>query len=307
MIGSHLSVAGGLTNALDEAQRLGLDTVQVFTKNQRQWRVPPLSDSAADAWLSELRRLGWTSRTVAHNSYLVNLASPDPDLRAKSLDSMREDLDRCRRLSIRYLVFHPGAHMGQGVAPAIERLAQACATLLRETRGSDVVLCLENTAGGGTTLGRTLEELAAAKAAIDTAAGPDARRRVGFCIDTCHALAAGYDLASTPAGDGTGRKRTRAEGRALGQAFLQAFDRACGLSNLRVLHLNDSLAARASRLDRHAHIGQGKVAPGVFAAIVNHPALRNTPMILETPKGDDPKGKPWDLANARRLRALLDH
>jgi deoxyribonuclease-4 len=305
MFGSHLSVAGGLVNALHDAQRLGFDTVQVFTRNQRQWNVKPLDAAAADQWQTELRRLGWQGRTVAHNSYLVNMASPDAELREKSIATMLDELQRCERLGIAFLVFHPGAHVGEGVDAGLARLADAVARLLRETRGGTTVLCLENTAGGGSTLGRSFEELAHARALIDKAAGRDADGRIGFCIDTCHALAAGYDIAATDGPKGTGRKRTLVQGRALGDAMLAELDRAVGLDAVRVLHLNDSLGDRGSHIDRHAHIGHGRVALGAFAAIVNHPRLQAVPKILETPKEDDEKGRPWDTVNLAKLRRLI--
>lgn len=346
MFGSHLSIAGSLANALREAESLKLDTVQVFTKNQRQWKVPALADEARDEWLAELRRLGWQDRTVSHNSYLANLASPDDELWKKSIDLMREELLRAQALSIPFLVFHPGAHLGSGVEAGARRIAVASAQLLKETRGSSVALCIENTAGGGTTLGRSLEELALIKRMIEDEAGSDVelpsppasrtphpasrrRSRVAFCIDTCHALAAGYDLdafeapapsAGTPpakksatkkkpAGKNTpapGRKRTVAQGIEAGERFLAEVDRVCGLDHLAAMHLNDSKGGRGSRLDRHMHIGEGRVAAGVFSAIVNHPRLGGVPKILETPKENDAKGVPMDTVNLRRLRKMME-
>lgn len=347
MFGSHLSIAGSLANALREAESLKLDTVQVFTKNQRQWKVPALADEARDEWLAELHRLGWQDRIVSHNSYLANLASPDDELWKKSIDLMREELLRAHALSISFLVFHPGAHLGSGVEAGAKRIARASAQLLKETRGSSVALCLENTAGGGTTLGRSLEELALIKRMIEDEAGSDVelpspaasrtphpanprRSRVAFCIDTCHALAAGYDLdafempaepggspppvkkktpAKKPASTdkpAPGRKRTAAQGIDAGERFLAEFDRVCGLEHLAAMHLNDSKGGRGSHLDRHMHIGEGRVAAGVFRAIVNHPRLGGVPKILETPKEDDAKGVPMDTVNLRRLRKMME-
>lgn len=316
MFGSHLSIAGSMANALREAESLGFETVQIFTKNQRQWKWAKLDPVARDEWLSEQKRLGWTGRTVSHDSYLINLASPDESpggLRKKSLATMREEIERCEALEIPFLVSHPGAHMlkdgalspQERVMEGLRRIAQAYKQLFRETRGYRTVVCLENTAGGGTTLGRTFEELGALKALIEEEAGPDAAGRVGFCIDTCHALAAGYDIASHANGDGTGKKRTRAEGEALGMAMLAEFDRICGLQHLRVVHLNDSIGSRASGRDRHAHIGKGNVALGAFAAVVNCPNLRSAPMILETPKENDEKGRPMDTVNLSVLQKLM--
>lgn len=289
MFGSHLSIAGDMSNALREAESLGMDTVQVFTKNQRQWRITPLKDDAAQAWLEELERLGWQDRTVAHDSYLINLASPDDELWEKSIVLMREELDRADRLSIPYLVSHPGAYTTSDADSGIDRIAKAYKGLFADTRGSRVILCLENTAGGGSTLGRTLEELADIRARILKAAGADAKGRVGFCIDTCHALAAGYDV--------TTEAKTR--------AFFDDFDRVCGIEHLKVLHLNDSKGALGSRVDRHEHIGKGEVGSKCFAAIVNDPRLADVPKILETPKGETEKGTPLDTLNLRRLKRMV--
>jgi len=293
-----------MTNALDEASSLRLDTVQVFTKNQRQWRVKPLEDEARDAWLARMGELGWAGRVVAHDSYLINLASPDKALWEKSVGLMRAEIERCAALEISYLVSHPGAHMGEGVEAGLKRIARAYKRLFRETRGAEVVMCFENTAGGGTTLGRTFEELARLAELVHDAAGADAEGRVGFCFDTCHALAAGYDLAARASGDGTGKKRTIGEGERLGRAVLDEFDALCGIENLRVVHLNDSKGARGSRIDRHEHIGRGCVGKGAFAAVMNHPALSGVPKILETPKGEDPKRRKWDAVNLATLRRL---
>lgn len=303
MFGSHLSIAGAMTNALDEAESLGMETVQVFTKNQRQWRVRPLEDGVRDAWNARVESLGWAGRAVAHDAYLINLASPDDALWAKSMGLMREEIERCAALRIPALVSHPGAHMGSGVEEGLRRIAAAYKVLFRETRGCDVTMCFENTAGGGTTLGRTFEELARLRELVMEASG-DAAGRVAFCVDTCHALAAGYDIASHAGGDGTGKKRTLAEGERLGREMLERFDEACGIESLRVLHLNDSLGGRGSRRDRHAHIGHGNVAKGAFGAVVNHPALEGVPKILETPKGEDEKGRAWDRVNLSALKRL---
>ncbi|MFG0273656.1 MAG: deoxyribonuclease IV [Phycisphaerales bacterium] len=289
MFGSHLSIAGGLHNALVEAEGLGLDTVQIFTKNQRQWAVKPLADEAADEWLAHLDRLGWRGRIVAHDSYLINLASPDDALWAKSIALMDEELSRADRLGVSFLVSHPGAYTSSDADAGIDRIGRAWARLFEMHADGSVVLCLENTAGGGSTLGRTIEELQAIRASILKHAGKKVGDRVGFCIDTCHALAAGYDI--------------RAEDDA--RAFFDDIDRALGIERVRVLHLNDSKGAVGSRIDRHEHIGKGEVGDGAFAAIVNDPRLAGVPKILETPKGETETGTPLDTLNLRRLRRLL--
>ena len=303
--GSHLSIAGGMVNALNEAERLKMDTVQVFTKNQRQWKITPLKEPDREAWLAKQAELGWEGRTVSHDSYLINLASPDKELWEKSVRTMREEIERCEALRIRHLVSHPGAHMKEGVEKGCRKIAKAYKKIFKETRGYETVMCLENTAGGGSTIGRTFEELAMLMEMINEEAGSDAEGRVGFCFDTCHALAAGYDLASHAGGDGTGKKRTKAEAEEIANSVLDEFDEVCGLSNLLVLHMNDSVGARGSRVDRHAHIGKGNVAMGAFSAVVNREELAGVPMILETPKGTDEKGREHDTVNLAKLKRMV--
>ena len=289
LFGSHLSIAGALANALREAESLAFDTVQVFTKNQRQWKVSPLKDPDADEWARELDRLGWRGRVVAHNSYLVNLASPDDALWTRSVDLQREEIVRAAALGITLLVSHPGAHSGAGVDAGISRIVSAYTRLLKETTGANVAICLENTVGAGSQLGGPFEHLASIRQGLLDALGDEAHRRVRFCFDTCHALAAGHDLRTENAAN----------------AALDRFDEVCGLSLIGAVHLNDSKGALGSHLDRHEHIGKGKVGLGAFRAVVNRPDLAGVPMILETPKEDSPSGAPWDTVNLRQLRRLL--
>ncbi len=285
--GSHLSIAGSMTNALLEAEKLGLSTVQVFTKNQQQWKAKPLDPAAVGEWRREQSRLGWDGRTVSHASYLINLASPDDALWAKSVDLMHEEIERCQTLGIAFLVHHPGAFTTSNLDDGLARIAKAYAELFKRTKGYTVVSCLENTAGGGSTIGRTFDELACLrKLIIDATGSPD---RVGYCIDTCHALAGGYDLSSTPAAQNT----------------LALLDQHLGFEHVRVLHLNDSKGALNSRLDRHEHIGDGAVGKPGFAAVLACEGLAGRPMILETPKGQNDAGEEWDTVNLARLHKLL--
>ena len=297
MLGSHLSISDGLASAARKASDLTMDTVQVFTKNQRQWKVKPLDPAAAEDWRQALADLGWLDRTVSHASYLINLASPDDELWHKSIDLMTEEIQRCETLSIPFLVHHPGAYTTSDAASGLKRIALAYKSLLKRTPGYATVLCLEDTVGSGSNLGRTFEELAELRGQILDATG--AGHRVGFCFDTCHAHAGGYDMST----------------RASAEAVLAEFDRLCGLENLRVVHLNDSIGELGSRRDRHAHIGEGTIGRGTpartlrgsgFAAVMNHPALKSVPKILETPKEDTEAGTPMDAINLRRLRKLVD-
>lgn len=295
MFGSHLSIANGLAAAAHEARSLGMDTVQIFTKNQRQWKVRPLDGDAVSAWLGALDELVWRDRTVSHASYLINLASPDDELWARSIDLMTEEIERCERLSVPFLVHHPGAYTTSDADSGLTRIALAYKDLLGRTAGFRTVLCLEDTVGSGSNLGRTFEELADLRGRIVAATG--AGERVGFCFDTCHAHAGGYDMS----------------GRGGAEEVLERFDALCGLEHLRVVHLNDSVGAVGSRKDRHAHIGEGTIGGGTtsralgesgFAAVVNHPRLKTVPKILETPKETTAAGTPMDAINLRRLRRL---
>ena len=301
-IGSHCSAAGGPANAVREAMALGLDCVQVFTANQRQWKPKPPGEAEVREWFEALKAAGWTDpddhRVVSHNSYLVNLANPDAAARDRSLALQRSELERCERLSIRLCVMHPGAHLGAARKPGdandlatpptgdelagLKRIAAGLDRLHRDLPGYRVITCLENTVGSGTNLGYQFRHLAMIR---DMVKAPE---RVAFCIDSCHAVAAGWCM-DTPAKAAAVVKRMAAD---------------LGDRRVMVFHLNDSVGACGSRKDRHAHIGQGTCGDSAFAAILRRKAWARVPMILETPKEGSCKGKPWDRVNAERLRAL---
>jgi deoxyribonuclease-4 len=277
--------------AIEAAVRLGLDCVQVFTKNQRQWKVKPLAQAEVDAFRAAVKAAGWDRqperRLVSHNSYLVNLASPDRAMRARSRALQVEEIERCEALGIPSCVMHPGAHLGTAGDPGdeaagIKRLAAELDAIHRSTRGYRTVTCIENTVGSGTNLGGPLEHLATIRASV---AEPD---RVAFCIDTCHATAFGHD-ASTPA---------------KARAFWSHARKALGAGTVRVIHANDSKGALGSHLDRHEHLGQGTCGRAFFASIAHATALRNVPLIMETPKEGRLRGRDPDRANAAWLRAL---
>lgn len=297
LFGSHLSVAGGMVNALHEAKSLGLDAVQVFTKNQQQWKAPAMKPEAQSAWLDGLSELGWTDsdplgagavhRTVSHASYLINLASPDDALWEKSIDLMVVEIERCDVLGIPLLVHHPGAFTTSDRSAGLGRIVSAYEVLFERTAKAKVVSCLENTVGSGSNLGGSFEELAELRERIVSATGR--ADRVGFCFDTCHAHAFGYDMHGVEAADTT----------------LDELDRVCGLAHVRCVHLNDSKGAKGSRLDRHEHIGEGTIGEAGFSAVLVRAGLRGRPMILETPKGESDDGTPLDTVNLRLLRGLL--
>ena len=299
---SHCSAAGGPANAVREAIALGLDCVQVFTANQRQWRPKAPGEAEVQAWFEALKAAGWNDpddhRVVSHNSYLVNLANPDAKARDRSLALQRSELERCERLAIRLCVMHPGAHLGAARKPGqpndlesppsgdelqgLKRIAAGLDRLHRDLSGFRVVTCLENTVGSGTNLGYQFRHLAMIR---DMVRQPE---RVAFCIDTCHAVAAGWRM-DTPA---TATRVVRRMVHELGER------------QVRVFHLNDSVGACGSRKDRHAHIGQGTCGDSAFGAILKRRGWSRVPMILETPKEGSCRGRAWDLVNADRLRAL---
>jgi len=281
MFGSHLSISGGMHNALLDAERLGLGTVQVFTKNQQQWSAKPLADETVSTWHEHRRRLAF-EHTVSHDSYLINLASPDDALRRKSIDLFVDELQRCGVLGIPYLVTHPGAHMGQGEEAGLARVAAAMDEVHAAVPQGAVVTCLEITAGQGTSLGYKLEHLAEI---IGHVKSPE---RLGVCLDTAHLFAAGYDFR--------GRKYAK---------FAKEVDATIGLSRVMVLHLNDSKKALGSRVDRHDHIGRGLIGLEGFKPFVREKAFKKIPKILETPKGKDDEGRDWDAVNLEALKGLM--
>ena len=277
-----MSIAGGLDRAPLRGRQVGCDTIQVFTKSNRQWRAKRLSDREVEAFRANLAAAG-IGPVVAHDCYLVNLAAARPSLWKKSVAAFREEMDRAGRLGIPYLVTHPGSHAGAGEAEGIRRVGEALNVLHAALpRHGGVQILLETTAGQGSSLGYRLEQLAAI---LDRVVRAD---RVGICLDTCHVFAAGYDIRTTD-----GYRKTMRE-----------LDACLGLPRLKAIHLNDSLQGLGSRVDRHAHIGDGQLGLEPFGCLLNDPALRGIPMILETPKDDD--FVKADRRNLARLRRLLN-
>lgn len=267
--------------ALLEAERLGFDTTQVFTKNQQQWRVSPLAPDAVTAWCDHCRRLKF-EQTVSHDSYLINLASPDEALRQKSIDLFIEEIRRCEVLKIPYLVTHPGAHMGEGDEAGLKRVVESFDRIHDAIDAPHVTTCIESTAGQGSSLGYRLEHLAYI---LEHVRRP---QRMAVCLDTAHLFAAGYDFR--------GRKYTR---------FRKDLDSIVGVDRVKVWHLNDSKKDLGSRVDRHAHIGHGFVGLDGFRPIVHDKAFKKVPKILETPKAKDEQGRDWDAVNLETLRGLM--
>ena len=277
--GAHMSTSGGLHRAFALGERAGCDTIQIFSKNQQQWRGKPLGEAEIAQFRAEQQRSG-LGPLIVHDSYLINLASPKDDLWEKSIAAFGDELERCAALGIPYLVTHPGAHTGAGEAAGLQREIDALNRLLDAGVGGDTIILLETTAGQGTCLGHRFEHLA------ELIAGAHHPERVAVCADTCHLLAAGYDIRTPEACAAT----------------FAEFDRVIGLDRLKAFHLNDSQKDLGSRVDRHAHIGQGCVGLEGFRAIVNDPRFDGLPMLLETPKGDD---LAEDIANLATLRGLI--
>lgn len=278
LIGAHMSVAGGLALAFPRAEALGCAAMQIFTKNASRWQGKVLTAEDTQAF-----RLAWQSSSVgpvlAHDSYLINLAAPDDLLWQQSIAAFADEMQRCSALGIPFLVMHPGAHLGNGEAAGLERIAAAFRRLFAEGP-PEVVVLLENTAAQGTYLGGRFEHLATIMEKVPGG-------RFGICFDTCHALAAGYDLTS-------------AEGYA---GVMEEFERRIGIPLLRAFHLNDAKKGLNSRVDRHEHIGQGAVGRDGFRALLRDERFRTVPKILETPKGDDAALDRMNLATLRQLAA----
>lgn len=281
LFGAHMSIAGGYHHALLSAQAFNCDTVQLFTKNNNQWYAKDILDEEIQTFRRTLRKTR-LRYPMAHDCYLINLASPDDALYRKSIEAFVVEMHRAERLGLRYLVTHPGAHMNSGEQTGLMRVATALDEIHTRCPGYQVKVLLETTAGQGTSLGWRFEHLASILKQVTEP------KRLGVCLDTCHVFAAGYALAP----EAEYRKTTK------------EFDRVIGLRRLKAFHLNDSLKAFGSRVDRHAHIGQGHLGLEPFQLLVNDPRFRHRPMILETPKEDGDRID-MDAVNLGTLRNLV--
>lgn len=278
LLGAHTSIAGGVSQAFARAEELGCTAMQIFTKNASQWRSKPLPATEIEAFAAAWEKSSVASVT-AHDSYLINLAAADGDKRSRSLAAFIDEMERCAVLGIPGLVMHPGAHLGAGEDIGLQRIAESLRSIFAAAPPSVRVL-LENTAGQGSYLGYRFEHLAQIMERV-----PEGR--FGVCLDTCHALAADYDLTSTE-----GYRSTMSE-----------FDRLVGTEHIAAFHLNDSLKERGSRVDRHAQIGQGAVALEAFAALMADERFAEVPKLLETAPGDD---NCFHLASLTLLRQMAE-
>lgn len=281
IFGAHLSVAGGFYRAVDAAVDLNCGTVQIFTKAPSQWSAKPITEDDASRFRRAVKAAKLSVPT-AHDSYLINLAAPSDELWRKSIDAFCDEIDRADLLGLKYLVTHPGAHVGSGEDAGIQRVIDALNDVLDRKSNSKLTILLETTAGMGTTLGHRFEHLAAMRAGVTQ------RKRIGICLDTCHVFAAGYGLVTDTE---------------FCQTF-DAFDSVIGLKHLKLFHLNDSVKPLGSRVDRHAGIGLGQIGEAAFRRLVTDPRFADLPMILETPK-EDAAGKAMDPINLAKLRSFL--
>ncbi|MYC21519.1 MAG: deoxyribonuclease IV [Caldilineaceae bacterium SB0662_bin_25] len=280
-LGAHMSIAGGVSNALDAAADVQSNAVQVFMKSNRQWKGPQIKEDDVSRWNEQMPAKG-VAYAVSHASYLINLASPKDDLWEKSVAAFADELERAHAYGIRHVVLHPGAHVGSGEEAGMQRIADALNRIHAQLpQCSGVITLLELMAGQGTTLGYTFAQLARI---IELVAE---KERVGVCLDTCHALAAGYDFRT-------------AEGY---EAMMTELEETVGIDSVGCWHFNDSSNDHGSRKDRHEHIGEGYVGAEGFRHILNDLRWDGVPMLLETPKKEDGDGK--DEQNLRALAALV--
>ena len=280
ILGAHQSIAGGYHKAVERARRCGCDCVQLFTKNNNQWAAKGITVEEARRFRGALDTLGIT-HPIAHDSYLINLASPDRRLWRKSVDAFVEELHRAETLGIPFVVTHPGAFTTSSEEAGLRNIVRAVDEIHAQSRGLTARCLLETTAGQGTSLGWRFEQMAAI---LDGLKEPD---RMGFCFDTCHVSAAGYRLSPERAY----------------QATMAEFNRLLGLDRIKAFHLNDSRRALGSRIDRHEHIGRGELGLEPFRLLLADPRFRDVPMYLETPK-DKESGQDCDAINLRVLRGL---
>ena len=261
LLGAHFSIAKGLPRAILDADSYKCNTLQIFTKNAQTWKEKTLTKNQIDDFLKTRQKTG-IYNIISHTSYLINIAGPDPKKAEMSCEALKQEIIRCGQLDIPYIVLHPGAHMGEGDAKGIDRIADNINRIFDLTDTLSSRLLLETTAGQGTSIGHFFEQLAAIIEKVHD------KTRIGVCLDTCHIFAAGYDFS-----DKNGYEQA-----------IRNFDDIIGLKNLFVIHLNDSKKACGTRVDRHEHIGDGFIGREAFKYMINDSRLKDIPKIIETPK-----------------------
>jgi deoxyribonuclease-4 len=275
LLGAHIPASGGLAKALRRAKELDCTAVQVFTSSPQQWKCKPVSEEMASDFKLAVQETGITA-LVSHDSYLINLCALDPAKREQSIGAMKSEAERCATYGIPYVVSHMGAHMGQGEEAGLAGVAESLARVLHETPET-VTILMETTAGQGSALMAKFEQLARVLDLLDW------HERVGICLDTCHIFVAGYDIRSQETYEQTWSE----------------FDRIIGIPRLKVIHCNDSKKGLGSRVDRHAHIGEGELGSEPFRLLVNDPRFENVPIVIETEVENE--GHERDLATLRSL------
>ncbi|WMJ74799.1 deoxyribonuclease IV [Cytophagaceae bacterium ABcell3] len=273
MIGAHCSISGGLEKACEEAEKLNMDCIQIFTKNQRQWRERAVTNEEADRFRKSMQKAG-IKKAFSHTTYLINLAAQDEEIRKKSIISLAAELIRCDALGLSYTVLHPGSNKYVSEEEAIQKIAEGLKVVIQHTAGLKSMVLLENTAGQGAFIGRSFAQI---KKIMNLAN----EERLGMCFDTCHAFAAGYDIRTFQGCEAT----------------FNEIEQTVGLRNLKAFHLNDSKGALGSNLDRHENIGQGQIGTEAFKYIMQH--FPDHPKVIETPKKEE-----MDAVNLSLLRKM---
>jgi deoxyribonuclease IV len=280
LLGAHMSIGGGVHKAIERGCSIKCTAIQMFVKNNMQWFARPLAPDEIRAFL-EHRQRGELLSIFAHANYLINLAATNPQFHSNSLRALSEELTRANQLELPFLVLHPGAHLGAGEEAGLEKIVGSINRVFRKIPKVKTRIALETTAGQGSCLGHRFEQIAYI---IQNVREPE---RLCVCLDTAHIFAAGYDISSEAA-----IKRT-----------FRGFDRTIDLEHLAALHLNDSKTARGSRVDRHEHIGKGKIGLAAFRFIMRDRRFRKIPKVLETPKGKDLRE---DVENLKTVRELIE-
>lgn len=264
LIGAHTSAAGGVWNGLLEGQRIGATTIQLFTSNQKQWASKPFTPEIVEKWKATLKETG-IKKVMSHDSYLINLGAPDEEVLAKSRAAFRAEIERCNALELAFLNFHPGAALKAGVEQCLDRICESLLEVEPLVQNGSLRLLLEATAGQGSTVGATFEQLAYILKRVKS------KIPIGVCIDTAHIFVAGYDIRTPEAFDKTWKE----------------FDRVVGLEHLCALHVNDSMKDLGTRVDRHASLGKGFIGIECFKLLMQDPRTRDVPKYLETPEGPE--------------------
>lgn len=279
-LGAHMSIAGGLDKAIERGESIGCTAIQIFTKNSNQWYARPLQEGDISAF--RVRRHAWSKGPIfAHDSYLINLGSPDEILYQKSLNALQVEYDRCEKLGLDFLVMHPGAHVGSGEEGCLAQIARGVKQVLSHSPQVKTKILFEVTAGQGSTVGCRFEHL---HTLLEKSGSP---QRLGICFDTCHVFAAGYDLRTPKAYAQT----------------MKTFDQVVGIDHIKAFHLNDSKKGLHCRVDRHEHIGKGAIGLEAFRCLMNDERFSDVPKVLETPKGED---MAEDVMNLATLRGLMN-